>query len=306
MDQTQEMPCSVFSDSQKETLTAIVDTFIAPLNTDEEAVLITNTLCVPNTQYTSAQLSQYAQISGSSIQAVEKIENKISSHHISPKQRGDFLMLLNLLSLRPTSILMTGHWTLFKHLKRQEREQVLLKWRRSYFGAFKLLYNTLMGLTLAESYLATDTPLYNSLYHPGIEGGHAYFRQQPDYSKVEHARLSMLTIEEARQLTEVDVIVVGSGAGGGVVAAELAQAGLSVLVIEKGQYLHQDDMKPDDDGFAFSNMFDGGGFVPNATGSVNIISGSSFGGGTTINYLASLEVFDETCNIIFCLIPWYF
>jgi hypothetical protein len=281
---------SILSELQKETLTAIIDTFVASLSENEEAELIIRTLNVPNTHYTRAQLSQYAQVSGSSIQAIDKIECKLSSPHTSPEQRDGFVRFLTLLSLRPTSLLLTGRWTLFKDLKRKEQEQVLLGWRRSYFGFFKFLYIILMGLTLRECYITKDTPLYTGLCHPGIEGGYAYFRQQDGYNKVKHARLPMLTTEEAMQLAQVDVIVVGSGAGGGVAASELAQAGFSVLVIEKGPYLHQDDMKPDDDAFAFANMFEGGGFISNSAGSVSILAGSNFGGGTTINYLGSLKV----------------
>src|SRR5205807_9767433 len=42
---------------------------------------------------------------------------------------------------------------------------------------------------------------------------------------------------------EADACVVGSGAGGGVIAAELQRAGLSVLVLEMGQYRNESDFK---------------------------------------------------------------
>jgi choline dehydrogenase-like flavoprotein len=42
-----------------------------------------------------------------------------------------------------------------------------------------------------------------------------------------------MTIETDTEL-RVDAVIVGSGCGGSVMAAELAQAGFSVLVIDKG------------------------------------------------------------------------
>lgn len=290
-----------FSESQKQTLEAIIDTFVAPLDANEESNLIETILNVPGSSscFTKEQLSQFAKTSGSSIQVVDKIARKIP-YILSPKQLNDLLLFINLLSCRPTSILLTGHWKHFKDLQRQERELVFVKWKKSSFAVFKQAYNAFMGLSLTEAYFSLDTPLYEGLHYAEIDGGYKYFKQQSDYEQIKHERLEMITTEDALNLgtkTTFDVIIVGSGAGGGVVAAELAQSGFSVLVIEKGRYFHQDDMVPDNDQNSFLNMFENGGIAPNSTGTVNLLSGSTFGGGTTINYLASLEVYCKINNV---------
>ena len=46
--------------------------------------------------------------------------------------------------------------------------------------------------------------------------------------------------------TDYDVIVIGSGAGGGPVAFECAKAGKSVLVLEKGDWLNEEDFAKDE------------------------------------------------------------
>lgn len=103
-----------------------------------------------------------------------------------------------------------------------------------------------------------------------------------------------------------DAIVIGSGAGGGkerererklsiylsmigVVSAELAKAGKSVLVIEKGRYYHETDFVPKElEGN--SNLYEHGGMASSVTGSLKVMAGSVFGGGTTVNWCASLKV----------------
>ena len=48
---------------------------------------------------------------------------------------------------------------------------------------------------------------------------------------------------------EVDFVVIGSGAAGGIIAKELAVAGHSVVVLEQGPYLHASDFKHDEWGY---------------------------------------------------------
>jgi choline dehydrogenase-like flavoprotein len=50
---------------------------------------------------------------------------------------------------------------------------------------------------------------------------------------------------------EVDFVVIGAGAAGGVMAKELAAAGLSVVVLEQGPYLRERDFKHDEFGVTF-------------------------------------------------------
>lgn len=284
----------LLNETQRETLAAIADTFVARLSPEEEELLIEKALQVPNNCFTRSQLSEFAKLDGSSSKVVDRIERKLP-HVLSPKRINDFILVLTLLSYRPSSIALTGTWTLFKDLSQADREKVLLGWKNSSFTLFsKLLYNAMMGLCIIESYQSMSTPLYKSVMYPGIEGGYAYFQKQPDYKKVEHERLHMLTTEEAKRQKKYDAIIVGSGAGGGVTAAELSKAGLSVLVIEKGKYYHQDEYDVDNDEVALQSLFENGGMTPNATGSVNFLAASTFGGGTAVNYLASIGVKTHT------------
>ena len=93
---------------------------------------------------------------------------------------------------------------------------------------------------------------------------------------------------EDEMLIEADVCVVGSGAGGGVIAGTLAESGKQVCVVEMGGYYDQ----PDFDGLelsAYERMYLNGGPFPTADGQVTIQAGSALGGGTVINWTNSLR-----------------
>jgi choline dehydrogenase-like flavoprotein len=94
-------------------------------------------------------------------------------------------------------------------------------------------------------------------------------------------------VEDVRGPTatlSADVCVIGSGAGGGVIAAECARAGRSVLVLEMGAYNNESDFKqlelP-----GYLELYYGGGLAATESGSIAILAGQTLGGGTVVNYM---------------------
>jgi choline dehydrogenase-like flavoprotein len=83
-------------------------------------------------------------------------------------------------------------------------------------------------------------------------------------------------------------VIVGSGAGGGVIAAALAQAGLKVIVLEMGGHFDESDFNQYEL-WAYQNLYWRGGPNPTADMNVSLYAGSSFGGGTTINWTNCLR-----------------
>jgi choline dehydrogenase-like flavoprotein len=92
-----------------------------------------------------------------------------------------------------------------------------------------------------------------------------------------------LLIEDDDATLDADVCIVGSGAGGGVIAGELAKRGLSVVVLEAGGYYDTGDFNQLEM-WSLRNLYWRGGYQPNQEDSVHIIAGSTLGGGTQINW----------------------
>jgi choline dehydrogenase-like flavoprotein len=87
---------------------------------------------------------------------------------------------------------------------------------------------------------------------------------------------------------EADVCIVGSGAGGGVMAGELSARGLKVIVLEAGGYYDDADFLQLEVP-AYHNTYWRGGPTPTSDLNVSLMAGACLGGGTTINWTNSLR-----------------
>jgi choline dehydrogenase-like flavoprotein len=88
---------------------------------------------------------------------------------------------------------------------------------------------------------------------------------------------------EPTRTVDCDVAVVGSGAGGGVMAAELAEAGLDVVVLEEGGYHRTEEFGPRP-GETLRKLYrDGGTSVAFGSPPVYYQEGRCVGGSTVVN-----------------------
>jgi choline dehydrogenase-like flavoprotein len=81
-----------------------------------------------------------------------------------------------------------------------------------------------------------------------------------------------------------DVVVIGSGAGGAVLAAGLAEQGLSVVILEEGGHFTSKQFKQLDEAWSFPALYQERGTRATADRAITLLQGRSVGGGTTVNW----------------------
>jgi hypothetical protein len=168
----------------------------------------------------------------------------------------------------------------FANLPVEARTQVIHGFRDAAPEA-KLGLDRLKGLTFLFFYALPDeqgsNPNWEAIGYPGPTS------PPPDAA----AAPKTITLEEVTgesATVSADVCVVGSGAGGSVIAAKLAAAGKKVLVLEMGGYRNEQDFKqlelP-----GYLELYYGAGLAASEDGSVGILAGQTLGGGTVVNYM---------------------
>ncbi|NYE61021.1 choline dehydrogenase-like flavoprotein [Duganella sp. 1224] len=97
----------------------------------------------------------------------------------------------------------------------------------------------------------------------------------------------------ADQTLEADVVIVGSGAGGGVSAEILALSGLKVIIVEEGALKSSRDFKMRE-AEAYPSLYQESAARKTRDKSITILQGRTVGGSTTVNWTSSFRTPDST------------
>ena len=202
-------------------------------------------------------------------------------------ERKQVSQLLGLWDTRLLCAIAGGGVRRFTSLAQADREKVLLSWADSRVVQRRAAFQALRkGALLAYYGQGGDNgarnPAWDALGYPGPLGS----PPNPPPRTIEP-----LDITEDTTL-ECDVVVVGSGAGGGTAAAVLAQAGLDVVIVEAGRYFSEEDF----DGAelsGFDRLYLNGGGMASADGSVGLLAAQGLGGTTLVNYTYSFRTPDN-------------
>lgn len=155
-------------------------------------------------------------------------------------------------SWKATSIFLTGRPTRFVDMPIEVREQVIWSWSQNLLPIVRLMYKSLTML-VKQTWAKSSFVLHQVLEYPRVpvhgtpaKGYEFSFLQIPPGA--------------APEIIEVDVVIVGSGCGGGVVAKNLAEAGYKVMVVDKGYHFDAGHY-PMNETEGWVNLFHNGGFL---------------------------------------------
>ncbi|KAJ0970445.1 hypothetical protein J5N97_023322 [Dioscorea zingiberensis] len=239
-----------------------------------------------------------------------------------------FSLVLWLLGTRLGTLLLCGTLSLskgfpfinsFSDMALDKREQVLKRWtKEKVFIPLKLVFVLAKIFCFYTFYSITDEKSENASWKAigyslpsGEKPRRGVTTERPlEKGMVEAAKLNDSSLlysltqkglkvieDEERKLyrVECDVVIAGSGCGGGVAAALLASSGYKVVVVEKGNYFTFEDYTSIE-GPSMSELYEAGGLLGSVDGKMMLLAGSTVGGGSAVNWSACIRTPEHVLN----------
>jgi long-chain-alcohol oxidase len=300
---------SLFNDTQRLVLGSIIDTIIAPIQDDAIVNNIINSkVCQPGMENVSKEeILSFLKCKGtdSNHNLILIIENALEKN-MPVDVSNELKLLLTAMStsvgMLALSLSLSSSQPFYK-LNYTLREKFLQDLSHSMIGLKRKAYLSLRQLICIKAFgTGPNNSFWNSFGYDGPRNTKEVLNGQqfdPHDQQEFNFKPYCVTKEEAMaRMNDYDVIVVGSGCGGSVVVERCASNGLKVLLIEKGSYYQRCELSGSEE--CFDQLYERGGLCVTEDTGMAVLAGSTFGGGTAVNWACCLEppryVREEWCN----------
>ena len=216
--------------------------------------------------------------------SVDALMKEAIENSLQPGSAKDLCRVLRVIESPLYNVILARRPTKFSDLGTDAKERYLEAWRDSPLPLKRVAFQGLKRLALFIAYASVGpggrNPNWDDIGYPGPQ-------DSAPVPVKESLRLKPLLLQADTALT-CDVVVIGSGAGGSVIAAELASAGWDVIVVEQGPYetsetFRQDEMR------MMQRLFQQSGTAATKDLSFVLLAGQGAGGGTTVNWNTCLR-----------------
>jgi len=250
---------------------------------------------------------------GARVDVVARIEARLAS---APARRvRDLELALTLLGSRAAAFLLSGMTAPFPSLSAERQDALLNRWSTSPVIAARAVYQGVRRLVLAVYYTTPESfadigylgplhlrePVYpweGAVTAPPAPNADEPVARHVSHSTAvaveptgqpHHVRSSSVSLSGGR--ATADVIVIGSGAGGAVAAARLAELGRDVLLLEEGSLVGADELT-EHEGDMTTRLYAESGMRATDDLSFILLQGAAVGGGTLVNWMITFRAPD--------------
>lgn len=218
------------------------------------------------------------------------------------------------------NLLFAGRFVRLSRLPAREAGAVMERWLASRIAVARTISHGMRRFVLATYYaqpepqaaLGVRSPLYTRTAQFAWEGPAPGVTREdepiarsagaviPDHVRSPARRELPPSVHRAESFTgthyfRADVVVIGSGAGGAVAAARLAEAGRDVVLIERGRWVESADFTEREHEIG-ADLFADRAMRTTDDQSFTLLQGGALGGGTTVNWMLMLRTPDHVLD----------
>jgi choline dehydrogenase-like flavoprotein len=283
---------------------AIVDTYVRQLE-DKEVQAARDDYCrsiAKELQVSPEAHCAFLKFKGSDIDHIGKMMHEYLLEVAPCDKLTSLMLVVRMLSTAVGTTIICGmgfkRFASFPKLDHEDRTKALKKLESSWIPDLRQLYRVFYGVSMLHAYgLDLKDKLnvtWQALNYKGPETVKDRFEHFPRMWHPVFLDVGLLAKQSPANEVELfyDIVIVGSGPGGAVMASELTKDGHRVLVVDKGSYITP-ELMPLTEKEAFRIGYEKGAGMYSEDFALQILAGATWGGGSAVNWSASFQPPDK-------------